>query len=296
MEGHGTEKFKDTGLLATSSRRPWSMLSADIRSHSAGEIAAFTPQNAEITQVIHDTGFAKSTRKSGGVCQEVTTTPGTTWLCPAGIEEEATRLSDNFPEVLHIYIPQHSFLQLEKQGEIRCTAQDLRYECRVSDLTVHRVTSGVIDELRQETSSGGLRIDSLAVDLITTLSQNHMEMSRSREPVALAKGLLDRQRLRRVMQYIDDNLDCNITVHDLADAACFSLFHFTRAFHLAMGRPPHAYLSERRLDRAKGLLAYSRKSLIDISATCRFSGQANFTKAFTRAVGVSPGRYRRAYT
>ena len=79
----------------------------------------------------------------------------------------------------------------------------------------------------------------------------------------------------------------------LAEAACFSLFHFVRAFHLATGRPPHAYLSERRLDRAKQLLAYSDTSLAEISLTCSFSGQANFTKAFKRAVGVSPGRYRR---
>jgi AraC family transcriptional regulator len=41
------------------------------------------------------------------------------------------------------------------------------------------------------------------------------------------------------------------------------------------------------------LLAYSNTSLADISLTCRFSGQANFTRAFTRAMGVSPGRFRK---
>lgn len=99
----------------------------------------------------------------------------------------------------------------------------------------------------------------------------------------------------RVLQYVEANLEADISVSDLAEAACFSLFHFARAFHLAMGRPPHAYLSERRLDRARHLLAHSDNSLVDISLTCRFSGQANFTKAFKRAVGVSPGRYRRAH-
>ena len=110
----------------------------------------------------------------------------------------------------------------------------------------------------------------------------------------MAKGILDRRRLDRVLEYIEANLDSDISVANLAEAACFSLFHFVRAFHLAMGRPPHAYLSERRLDRAKQLLVYSKTSLVDISLICRFSGQANFTKAFTRAMGVSPGRYRRA--
>ena len=56
------------------------------------------------------------------------------------------------------------------------------------------------------------------------------------------------------------------------------------------------YLSERRLDHAKHLLAHTNVPLVEISLSCRFSGQANFNKAFTRANGVSPGRYRRTYT
>ena len=295
MEGHGVEKFKGTPLIATSSRRSWTLLSAEIRSHRAGAIAAFTPQNAEITQVIQDTGLALSTRSSGGVCQEVTTTPGSTWICPAGIVEEATRLSDDFPQVLHIYIPQHSFIQVSNEGLIDCSAHNLRYECQVSDPAVHRVTQEVIRELREETSSGGLKIDALAVELISTLACDHLDSMHSRRPLSFAKGMLDRQRLDRVLQYIEANLDRDISVEDLAEAACFSLFHFVRAFRLAMGRPPHAYVSERRLDRAKHLLAYSNRPLVDISLTCRFSGQANFTKAFKRAMGVSPGRYRQSY-
>ena len=194
--------------------------------------------------------------------------------------------------MLHIYIPQHSFIQVNNEGLVSCSPQSLRYECEVSDPTVHKVTREVINELRNETSSGGLKIDALAVELIAKLASDHLDTAPSRHPLSLAKGVLDRQRLDRVLQYIDANLEEDVSVENLAEAACFSLFHFARAFHLAMGRPPHAYLSERRLDRAKHLLAYSNNALVDISLTCRFSNQANFTKAFTRAMGVSPGRYR----
>ena len=295
MEGHGLEKFKDASLLATSSRRSWTLLSAEIRSFAAGEFDPFTPPNAEITQVIADTGGATSTRQSGGVRQEVIAVPGSTWLCPAGIREEATRLSHNFPEVLHVYIPQHSFVHLDNEGSVDCSTRNVRYEYLENDPIINRVTSEIIKELHDETSSGGLRIDALAIDLIGTLARNHMEVSPSRMPLAFAKGLLDRQRLDRVLQYIEANLDADITVSDLANAACFSLFHFARAFHLATGRPPHTYISERRLDRARHLLAYSDASLVDISLTCRFSGQANFSKAFKRAMGTSPGQFRRAH-
>lgn len=295
MEGHGSEKFRDASLLATSARRSWTLLSAEIRSFDMAEFDAFTPPNAEITQCIADTKGARSTRSSGGVTQEVVAIPGMTWLCPAGIREEATRLSDHFPEVLHIYMPQHTFLKVNSEGLVNCSANNLRYECGVDDPVIRRVTHEVIRELRNETSSGGLKIDALAVELITALAHGHVETTPSREPIAFAKGLLDPQRLERVLQYVEANLDQDISVSDLAESACFSLFHFARAFHLATGKPPHAYLSERRLDKAKHLLAHSSMPLVEIALTCRFSGQANFTKAFTRTVGVSPGRYRQAH-
>jgi AraC family transcriptional regulator len=294
MEGHGLEKFTDARLIATSAKRPWSLLSAEIRSHEVGEIGAFTPQNAEITQTIRDTNRAYSVRSSGGVSQTVTAIPGTIWLCPAGICEEATRLSDDMPAVLHVYLPRHSFLSAASERNPDFRAQDLRYQSGFRDPALLRFTSEIIDELKEETSSGGLKMDAIAVDLIRTLAENYSEMSTKNAAISSARGTLDRSRLNRVLEYIDANLEADISVKDLADAACFSLFHFVRAFHLATGRPPHTYLSERRLDNAKQMLAYSNQSLVNISLNCRFSGQANFTKAFTRAVGVSPGRYRRA--
>jgi AraC family transcriptional regulator len=294
MEGHGPEKFKDAPLIATSAPRSWSMLSAELRSHLIGEIGAFMPPNAMITQTIRDTNFAYSVRGSGGVRQHVVAVPGTIWLCPAGICEEATRLSDDMPEVLHVYLPPHSFLGLNSESHTNFRAQDLRYQANVTNPAVLRLTGAIVRELNEETSSGGLKMDALAVELIGTLARDHAEVSSSRPQVALAKGILDRRRLDRVLEYIEANLDFDISVGDLANAACFSLFHFVRAFNLAMGCPPHAYLSERRLDRAKQLLAHSKTSLVDISLICRFSGQTNFTRAFTRATGTSPGRYRRA--
>ena len=265
MEGHGPEKFRDATLIATSASRAWSLLSAELRGHKVGEIGAFTPQNASITQTIGDTNCAYSIRSSGGVRQKVTAVPGTIWLCPAGIREEATLLSGDMPEVLHVYLAPHSFLGPIRETHPNFRAQDLRYQSHVTNPAVLKLTSKIVCELNQETSAGGLKMDALAVELIGTLAQDHAEIAPAGPPAALAKGALDRRRLDRVLGYIDANLETDISISDLAEAACFSLFHFVRAFHQAMGRPPHAYLSERRLDRAKRLLAYSNTSLADIS-------------------------------
>ena len=61
-----------------------------------------------------------------------------------------------------------------------------------------------------------------------------------------------------------------------------------------MGTPPHRYLSERRLQHAKGLLSSGNLSIGAIGEICRFSSQSSFTRAFTQAVGASPARFRRS--
>jgi AraC family transcriptional regulator len=292
MQGHGEEKFKDAGLLATSANRPWSTMSAELRSHGAGEIGAFVPQNAEITMIVRSKTPAVSSRSSGGVKQIVPARPNTTWLCPAGICEEATRLSDDIPEVLHVYLPQHAFIGMREKGGLDFQAQDLRYQARVENPRVMAMMASIINELRSESFAGGLRMDALACSLIGTLALDHAEMQTSVGFLPLVRGGLDRRRLARVIEYIDENLESDISVEQLAMVASFSLHHFARAFHVSTGQSPHAYVAERRIDLAKRLLAYSGVPLSTVAATCRFSSQANFSKAFQNATGYSPGRYR----
>ena len=106
---------------------------------------------------------------------------------------------------------------------------------------------------------------------------------------------LPAQRLRRVLDLIDGALDKDIGLADMARAAGLSPFHFARVFKLATGQTPYQYLAAQRLKRAIDYLAHSDLPLAQIALACGFAGQSHFTAAFTRAMGVSPGRYRRAH-
>lgn len=292
MQGHGVEKFKDAGLLASSALRPWSMISAEVRSHSAGEIEAFRPVNAEITMILNSPEAAITSRASGGVTQVVPAHAMTTWLCPAGICEEATRLSGDIPEVLHVYLPHHAFVTMKDMDGLEFLSGDLRYQAAASNPVVQRILLEVVSELRGESFGGGLRIDALTCTLIGALALDHSENPGSGASLPRMRGGLDRVRLHRVVDYIEANIYRDLTIAELAGAANISAFHFARAFKVTMGRAPHMYVAQRRLDIAKQLLAYGKAGLIEIAAICRFSSQANFTKAFKRATGFSPGRYR----
>jgi AraC family transcriptional regulator len=65
-------------------------------------------------------------------------------------------------------------------------------------------------------------------------------------------------------------------------------------FKLATGETPYHYLRTRRLERARMLLADDTMPLAELALECGFANQAHFTAAFSREVGISPGRYRRA--
>jgi len=100
-------------------------------------------------------------------------------------------------------------------------------------------------------------------------------------------------KLRRVLDFIDQHLEGEITVAGLADLANLSAFHFTRMFTAAVGVPPYRYVSRRRLENAMAMLAVGKLPLCEIAHRSRFSSQASFNRAFRRATGMTPGEYRR---
>lgn len=103
---------------------------------------------------------------------------------------------------------------------------------------------------------------------------------------------LDVARLRRVLDYIEHNLDRNLTLIELAEVAALQVNHFARAFKQATRQPPHRYVLMRRLARAREMLRSSNESIACIAYALGFSSQAHFTSVFARYVGTTPGRYR----
>ena len=99
-------------------------------------------------------------------------------------------------------------------------------------------------------------------------------------------------RLRRVLGCIETRLAEPIQVAELAREVHMSPFHFTRMFKLATGYAPHQYLTLRRMERARELLATSDLPIAAIAAAVGYQTQAHFTGVFARHAGTTPKVYR----
>jgi len=101
-------------------------------------------------------------------------------------------------------------------------------------------------------------------------------------------------RLRRVTEYIQQNLDKSLTLAELADVVYMSPYHFARLFKGSTGVPPHRFVVRQRIARARGVLARPELSIAEISRLVGFRTPSHFTSVFRRVLGITPGAYRTA--
>jgi AraC family transcriptional regulator len=106
---------------------------------------------------------------------------------------------------------------------------------------------------------------------------------------------LQKWRLKRVVEYVDENLGGKITLQDLAVVAGLSRMHFAAQFRASVGMRPHEYLLKRRIECAEELLKQADISLVDVALTVGFQTQAHFTTVFKRFAGDTPYQWRSAY-
>ena len=111
------------------------------------------------------------------------------------------------------------------------------------------------------------------------------------QPVA-RRAALAPHRVNAVVAYIEEHAAETVGVKKLATVVNMSPFHFARMFKGALGVPPHAYITNVRMERAKRLLATSNMSLREIATTVGYQTQAHFTGVFHKQVGTTPRTYR----
>jgi AraC family transcriptional regulator len=275
-------------LLQSSAHRGWSGVSAEFRLHVSGRADAFVQPVTEVSMVFG--GEALVRRRDSGKTHSTHAGPGVIWLCTAGQQIDWLEMEQGALEILHLYLGPDALLDYAtERGFQGAATQSLRYT--VSDPLLEQIGRAILAEMQAETAAGSLLVESLCSSLSARLLQSH-SMSPLDIVARLSRvGKLDPRRLSRVLEYVHAHLGDELDIRGMASAASLSRFHFARAFKTSTGQTPYQYVSAKRLAQAKVLLAQNQP-IAEIALALNFSSQANFTRAFRREFGITPGRYR----
>jgi AraC-like DNA-binding protein len=199
--------------------------------------------------------------------------------------------------------------QASSETAVSCTL--LEFEPRLIDEAARRIGAAAPLELR-----AGLTEDT---ELFVTLARALVDLSSRDDPASamLAESLgatfamhlvqtcstggaaqpeprssLAPAKIRLVEEFVDANLHTSISLTSLANLVGMSIFHFARCFRQSVGEAPHRYLTRRRIERARQLLANPTLGVADVALRCGFSNQSHFSETFRRNVGSSPREYR----
>jgi AraC-like DNA-binding protein len=190
-------------------------------------------------------------------------------------------------KLLHIYFP-HKLLA--EFASVEPGALELRDPFANFDQQIANICHQIAEEMIDSSPMSQLYYDTLTVSLGIQLIRRWSNRGHNQETSC---GGLASWQLRRVTDFMLDHAEDDLLLEDLAGLVDLSVKHFARAFRQSTGLPPHRWLVNRRIDRARELLGKAELSLAEIALACGFADQSHFTVAFRKATGMTPGAFRR---
>lgn len=159
-----------------------------------------------------------------------------------------------------------------------------------ADPTAQRLAALCSQEITEMGAAGRLFAEGIATSLVVHLFHTYGVGPLQR--ASLSGGLAPKQ-LHRVIDMIEARLGDDLGLADLAALTGLSTHHFGQAFKASTGLPPHRYLIERRIHRARELLIGGDRSIAEIAMQVGFSSQSHLTLNFRKVTGATPAQYRR---
>jgi AraC family transcriptional regulator len=287
-ETHGRVIRAGNRIIANSQDAGWRSLHAAIIEE--GPFAATEPAIGHPMMIYHLTRPTEVSRKiEGGPGNRQLIGPRRICLTPG---EATTRWEHHgHPEILQVYL-RSSIYQAAVSEIHNCDTAHAELVPRfaILDPMLEQLAIAITTALRDGTAEDGLYIDTLAQMMAVHLARTHSAQSRPGRMPPLQD--LSGSRMRRVIEYIEENLEGDLSLEAMAAEVDISPIYLARAFKAAIGQSPHRYVLTRRVERAKELLRNTEMPVVDVALSSGFSSQSHLSYWFQRYVGVSPAAYR----
>jgi AraC family transcriptional regulator len=269
-------------IFATSKTYGWDGMYAEVGENRGWHVENMVPVGHYIAISRDTEDFHFKVRDAAGNWQPVVMKPGSLWIQPAS--QSFSFHVDTMSRWCGVIV------QPAKLKALIGTDSAVEPVIGLQD----EILGGVMRALTAEVLQGGNSGARFADAMLTVIATQLLRLFGAAN-IAPKGGITGRQ-LRLVMDHVDAKLEHDLAVGDLANIAGLSEAHFSRAFKQTAGMSPQKFITERRLERAKRLLADTPDSLIQIALACGFSDQAHFSRSFQQAYGVSPSALRKTFS
>jgi len=166
---------------------------------------------------------------------------------------------------------------------------ELRLERELVDPRLRALATAVDLERTAGFPSGRLFLDSVEQALARALVVGYAVRDYS---VRVYRGGLSPAKLRKVKELVQEKLEEDLSLEEMARTAGLSAAHFSQVFHNTTGKTPHQYLLWYRVQRAKEMLRSAEMRVLDVAIACGFKTQQHFARVFRQLCGASPTEYR----
>ncbi|PSR55948.1 AraC family transcriptional regulator [Adhaeribacter arboris] len=102
------------------------------------------------------------------------------------------------------------------------------------------------------------------------------------------------RRINLALNYIEENLNADLSLNLVSTVAFYSPYHFHRLFKAVIGEPLNAYISRRRIEKIASILMQNKVvSLAELLLQFGFNSHSSFTRAFKMYYGLTPSEFRK---
>jgi len=205
------------------------------------------------------------------------------WFFPEGFDAEGEVVGRTASDCIGLFV-EPSFVPLPVKTTL------MEPIIGFSDGALGRTFNALAGELGGPDEPQPKYIEGWAMQVLAHLGRSR-RVAQSRHPPS---GLAPWQ-LRRAKKMLLADVCEHLPLSVVAAACRLSTSHFSRAFKISTGVPPHQWLIEARLRNAQYLLAQSEPRLADVASMCGFADQSHFSRVFARLHGTTPARWRREH-
>ena len=166
---------------------------------------------------------------------------------------------------------------------------ELRLERELVDPRLRALATAVEVERAAGFPSGRLFLDSIEQALARALILGYAVRDYS---TRVYRGGLSPARLRRIKELVQERMEEDLSLEEMARTVGLSTAHFSQVFRNTTGQTPHQSLLWHRVQRAKEMLRSDETRVLDVAIACGFKTQQHFARVFREMCGASPTEYR----